>query len=84
MKPTSLSERELNNHGTTEMIILHSALRFTTFLIKVSLAECISIVILDALLIREFQAGSRGAIEYFAFYSSLRVRNGKGGVRSYQ
>lgn len=80
MKPTSLSERELNNNGATEMIILHSALRFNTFLIQVRLAGCISIVILDALLIREFQAGSR---VLGAFYSSLRVRNGKGGVRSY-
>lgn len=72
MKSTSLSERVWKNNGGTEIITLHSALGFNTFLIKVILAGWITTVILDALLIKASHAGTETA-----FYYNICMRHGE-------
>lgn len=72
MKSTSLSVRVWKNNRGTEIITLHSALGFNTFLIEVSLAGWIS-VILDALLIKASHAG----MEKKAFYYNICMRHGE-------
>lgn len=69
MKSTSLSERVWKNNGGTEIITLHSALGFNTFLIKVSLAGWITTVILDALLIKASHAGTEKTLHFIIIFA---------------
>lgn len=69
MKSTSLSERVWKNNGETEIITLHSALGFNTFLIKVSLAGWITTVIFDALLIKASHAGSEKTLRFIIIFA---------------
>lgn len=71
MKSTSLSERVWKNNGGTEIITLHSALGFNTFLITVSLAGWITTVILDALLRKASRAGAE-KIPHFIYTICMR------------
>lgn len=74
MKSTSLSERVRKSNGGTEIITLHSALGFNTFLIKVILAGWITTVILDALLIKASHAGTEKTL---VFYYNICMRHGE-------
>lgn len=76
MKSTSLSERVWKNNGGTEIITLHSALGFNTFLIKVSMAGWITTVILDALLIKASHAGTEKTL-YFIIIFAWDMARGK-------
>lgn len=69
MKSTSLSERVWKNNGGTEIITLHSALGFNTFLIKVSLAGWITTVILDALLIKASHAATEKTLHFIIIFA---------------
>lgn len=69
MKSTSLSERVWKNNGGTEIITLHSALGFNTFLIKVILARWITTVILDALLIKASHAGTEKPLRFIIIFA---------------
>lgn len=69
MKSTSLSERVWKNNGGTEIITLHSALGFNTFLIKVILAGWITTVILDALLIKASHAGTEKPLHFIIIFA---------------
>lgn len=69
MKSTSLSERVWKNNGGTEIITLHSALGFNTFLIKVILAGWITTVILDALLIKAPHAGTEKTLLFIIIFA---------------
>lgn len=69
MKSTSLSERVWKNNGGTEIITLHSALGFNTFLIKVILAGWITTVILDALLMKASHAGTEKTLHFLIIFA---------------
>lgn len=77
MKSTSLSERVWKNNGGTEIITLHSALGFNTFLIKVSLAGWITTVILDALLIKASHAGTEKSLHFIIIFAWDMARGKK-------
>lgn len=53
----------------TEIITLHSALGFNTFLIKVCLAGWITTVILDALLIKASHAGNEKTLHFIIIFA---------------
>lgn len=77
MKSTSLSERVWKNNGGTEIITLHSALGFNTFLIKVSLAGWITTVMLDALLIKASHAGTEKSLHFIIIFAWDMARGEK-------
>lgn len=69
MKSTSLSERVWKNNGGTEIITLHSALGFNTFLIKASKAGWITTVISDAVLIKASRAATEKTLHFIIVFA---------------